>query len=126
MLSGFRWSENRQAGHRRASHKLGLRIACFSGNRRFTLIHPGYRTQLMREVTQALSVARQLQCPSFCLLSDKLLEDARAAPLPAKLSRREKRESLVEGLRQLSKIASVLHRAELSWSAANFWGRYSL
>ena len=106
-VSFWSWKDKDLPAIRRASRKLGLRIACFSGNRRFTLIHPGHRTRLMQEVTQALKIARQLECPSLCLLSDKLLEDGRAAPLPAKLSRREKKESLVEGLRQLSKIAST-------------------
>ncbi len=106
-VSFWSWKDKDLPAIHLASRKLGLRIACFSGNRRFTLIHPGHRTQLIQEVTQALKVARQLQCPSLCLLSDRLLKDGRAAPIPAKLSRKQKRESLVEGLRQLSKVASA-------------------
>lgn len=109
--AGFRavgfwsWKDKNIAAVGREARRLGLEVAAFSANRRFTLIDPMDRPRLIAEVAESLETARRLGCRSMCLLSDRLLPGGRAARVRPGLTRRRKSESLVAGLKALAPLA---------------------
>jgi hydroxypyruvate isomerase len=84
--------------------RLGLTIAAISGNRRHALIDPAARAGLIEEMERVFTVAEQLSCRHVMMLSDVLRPDGSAAPIRT-LSKEDKLESMVAGLRALSKQA---------------------
>ncbi|MBI4050921.1 MAG: TIM barrel protein [Elusimicrobia bacterium] len=105
-VSFWSWTDKNIEAIRQTSKKLRLQIACFSGNREYTLIHPKDRAGVLQEVLKSLKLARRLNCPALNLLSDRLLPDGRAAPLPSPLSSKKKMETLVDSLDFLAREAS--------------------
>src|SRR4030042_6483739 len=99
------WRTKELMAIKESAAQLNLTIAAMSGNRKHALIDPEARPSLMAEMEQAFTAARQLRCHHLMMLSDVLTADG-SALTPPSLSKREKFESVVEGLQALVHQAS--------------------
>lgn len=89
----------------RTANGEGVRINALSGNREWTMVNPADRTFFVDEIRESIDVARTLESPVIMLLTDRLLDDGRAAPLPDGLTAADKRASVEEGLRAAAEAA---------------------
>ena len=89
-----------------ASRACGLTVAAMSGNRRHALIDPAARAGLVVEMREVLDVAARLSCHNLMMLSDVLTPDGNAAVIST-MTRDQKIESMVQGLRVLSRAAEA-------------------
>jgi hydroxypyruvate isomerase len=88
------------------SRACGLSVAAMSGNRRHALIDPAARAGLVAEMRDVLDVAARLSCRNIMMLSDVLASDGSAATV-SPMTRNQKIDSVVQGLRALSPPAEA-------------------
>ena len=89
-----------------ASRAWGMSVAAMSGNRSHALIDPAARAGLVAEMREVLEVAGRLSCHNIMMLSDVLAPDGSAAAAST-MTRDQKIESMVQGLRALSETAEA-------------------
>ena len=83
-------------------------LALFCGNRRYSLIDPSDRRDVMRELRTNLSVAKKLKCPGVTVLSDAVDDCGIPIPTRASLTRDQKLASLQDGLVEAVSLAEEL------------------
>jgi hydroxypyruvate isomerase len=101
------WRDKPIEGVAQASRACELSVAAMSGNRRHALIDPAARAGLVEEMREVLDVAARLSCHNLMMLSDVLTLDGSAATVSTMTSS-QKIESMVQGLRALSKAAEAV------------------
>jgi hydroxypyruvate isomerase len=83
----------------------GLAVVTFSGQRRGSLVDSHDWETYREEVQGSVSVARRLGCDRLMVLTDELLPDGSARPARADLTPAEKRQHVLQGLRDLAPLA---------------------
>lgn len=91
-----------------SARSLPLPVSLFSGNRVHSMIDPAEREAFLAEVAEAGSIAVQLGCKNLMMLTQSLLPDGKAVPLPANLSERQKMEQAIRRGIELGKLAEKL------------------
>jgi hydroxypyruvate isomerase len=99
------WRDKDLKKVRQAADDCGLRVTAFSGNRLHAMANPADRAGFREEIKQSLEAAVQVGASTLMLLSDILLEDGSAAPLPPGLSATQKLESITACLADASELA---------------------
>ncbi|MBN2355113.1 TIM barrel protein [candidate division KSB1 bacterium] len=89
----------------RALSANGLKVTNFSGNRKYGMLLAGVRDAFVREVSEAMGVAKALGCPRLMLLVQPLCEDGSAEPLPSDTTRKQKIDALIACGHQLASLA---------------------
>ncbi|MBK5291213.1 MAG: TIM barrel protein [Acidobacteriia bacterium] len=99
------WRNKNLPELRAISADLGMTVTAFSGHRETAMANPLDKASLCEEVRRSLEVAMQLGARNLMLLTDRLLPDGSAAPLPEHLSAAQKMESVAEALMAASELA---------------------
>jgi hydroxypyruvate isomerase len=99
------WRDKDLSAIRRGAGDLGLRVVAFSGNRDHTLIDSADRAGLTDELRRSLDAAEEVDCGQLMLLTDRLLPDGSAAPLPGDLPVAERRRCLEQALAVAAELA---------------------
>ncbi|RMF67204.1 MAG: hypothetical protein D6743_05225 [Calditrichaeota bacterium] len=98
------WRDKNIPALRQQLQTLEIRLLNMSGNRRFGMLDDAEEENFIREIRETAQVARTLDCPRLMLLVQRLLQDDRAKPAAAGLSRREKVEQLIRSGRRAGEV----------------------
>jgi hydroxypyruvate isomerase len=83
----------------------GMRLECFSGNRRHGLIDAADRPAFLNELRGNIALARSLGCPRLMLLAEPLDERGHALPATSAIAHDAKAASLRDGLAAAAGLA---------------------
>ncbi len=87
------------------AEELELEIVTFQSNLGGTLIDPRDRSTFAANIAKSIEMAKNLGVKRLFLLTDELADDRSVKPLPYEISDREKYESVLEGLKEVARIA---------------------
>jgi hydroxypyruvate isomerase len=82
----------------------GVRVANFSGHRRGSLVAAATHPAFLDDLTDAVSAAQQLGCPTLMLLSNELGEGGRVLEPYDQIPPKQKYRNLLMGLREALRI----------------------
>ena len=89
-------------------NKLNLKVSNISGNRRYGMVDPAERQFFLREITDTIMIARDLDCPRIMLLVQRLMANGEANPLPEQLSDNQKVDQVIACGNEIAVIADQL------------------
>ena len=91
-----------------SANSLPMQVSVFSGNRLNSMIDPTECESFLAEVEAAGTTAARIGCKNLMILTQSLLPDGKAVPLPANLTDRQKIEQTIRRGLELGKLAEEL------------------
>lgn len=123
----WNWDNKDMPAIKKTADEAGIDIATFQSNRGGTLINPAHRKDFIAGIKESLAMAVEMGCKKMFILTDELGDDRGVKYKFPELSEAEKRQSVVDGLKEIAPLAEkagvtlVLEPLNILVDHAGYW-----